>query len=731
MSLKKKNVFAALFLAGSLVRFPAAGNTVNSIPSPSLKKASTFQADGLEGLKTKIANASSGDTIQITKSFEIPSDSAGVNITSYISVDKSLTIEGSDPSITIKRAGGLSIFEFYGNGSYSASPVEITLRNITFDGGSTLVGTSPATWMNTGVHGRSILDVANKATLNVDDGVTIRNGWCSNSAATRSTNATTAAYGGAIRVDWSSSIGGGKINLRSGSLIEKCVAINDDTTSFHDGNGYGGGIGAYNYAYLNVYGGTIQNCYAARGGAVGSTYKLNTSSNTSGVINVSGGILDGNYAEEGGALLFEGKATHTVYGGTITNNHILSQTGHGYSNSRTGLRGGAIASTEENNIKLAVDNTSITMSGNDVKNGNYTYGGSAQCYGKYLSGFSTTETFKITFDSNGGNTVVPQYVQSGNSRGDSFPGEVIKPGSTFLGWFDNSAFTGEKITKETVFTKNTTLYAKWQESSPIAVTGISLDVTAKEIKVGDTFSLIPAITPQDATNKTVSYSSKDEGIATVSDKGVVKGLKAGKTTIEVKTADGSFVANCDVTVKANSYEAPSLPNPLDLEITSTSFVAKWNSVKDALSYEFDLSPSDSFDTFVEGYKSRSVTGTSLANQGLQENGVYAYRVRAVFAGGKSGNSVIVGVGLNSPKKGLGAGAIAGIVIGSVFLFILVLIAILYVLWKKKGYRYGVFAAFLVPMFRFFNKLFFKTELNDIERKEVKEEAKKEEKKKNK
>lgn len=243
--------------------------------------------------------------------------------------------------------------------------------------------------------------------------------------------------------------------------------------------------------------------------------------------------------------------------------------------------------------------------------------------------------------------------------------------------------------------------------------------------------MIPAITPQDATNKTVSYSSKDEGIATVRDKGVVKGLKAGKTTIEVKTADGSFVANCDVTVKANSYEAPSLPNPLDLEITSTSFVAKWNSVKDALSYEFDLSPSDSFDTFVEGYKSRSVTGTSLAIQGLQENGVYAYRVRAVFAGGKSGNPVIVGVGLNSPKKGLGAGAIAGIVIGSVFLFILVLIAILYVLWNKKGYRYGVFAAFLVPMFRFFNKLFFKTELNDIERKEVKEEAKKEEKKKNK
>lgn len=728
MVLKKNNVFATLLLAGCLICFPAGNIPVFSIPSSSsLKKASTFQTDSLEGLKARIADASSGDTIRITGSFEIPSTAAGTNITSYISVDKSLTIEGSDPSITIKRAGGLSIFEFYGNGSYTASPVEITLRNITFDGGSSLIGASPASWTNTGVHGRSILDVANKATLNVDDGVTIRNGWCSNSAATRSTNATTAAYGGAIRVDWISNIGGGKVNLRSGFLIEKCVAKNDDTTSFNDGNGYGGGIGAYNYAYLNVYGGTIRNWYAPRGGAVGSTYKMNTSSDTSGVINVSGGILDGNYAEEGGALLFEGKATHTVYGGTITNNHILSQTGHGYSNSRTGLRGGAIASTEEDNIKLAVDNTSITMSGNDVKNGNYIYGGGAQCYGKYPSGFLPAETMKITFDSNGGNTVVPQYVLAGSSLGDSFPAEVVKTGNSFLGWFDNAAFAGEKVTSGTVFTKNTTLYAKWQEASPIAVNGISLDVTTKEIKVGDTFPLTPAISPQDATNKTVSYFSGEEEIATVSDKGVVKGLKAGNTRISVKTADGNFEASCDVTVKENAYEAPILPNSLDLEITPTSFVAKWNSVKDAVSYEFDLSTSNDFDSFVEGYKSRSVTGTSLSITGLKENGVYAYRVRAVFEGGKSGNSVIVGVGLTSPKKGLGAGAIAGIVIGSVFLFFLLLISILYVLWKKRGYRYGVFASVLVPMFRFLNKLFFKTELNDMERKEVKEEGKKKDK----
>lgn len=83
----------------------------------------------------------------------------------------------------------------------------------------------------------------------------------------------------------------------------------------------------------------------------------------------------------------------------------------------------------------------------------------------------------------------------------------------------------------------------------IAVEKVTLDKTSAELTVGDTATLKATVTPDDATDKTVTWTSSDESVATVKD-GVVTAVKAGTATITAK-ADGK-TAECRITVKAKS-----------------------------------------------------------------------------------------------------------------------------------------------------------------------------------
>ncbi len=67
---------------------------------------------------------------------------------------------------------------------------------------------------------------------------------------------------------------------------------------------------------------------------------------------------------------------------------------------------------------------------------------------------------------------------------------------------------------------------------------ISIDKKNTSINVGDSITLNPIITPENTTNKVVTWQSSNNDIATVSTNGVVKGLKKGSVTITVKTSNG-------------------------------------------------------------------------------------------------------------------------------------------------------------------------------------------------
>lgn len=87
------------------------------------------------------------------------------------------------------------------------------------------------------------------------------------------------------------------------------------------------------------------------------------------------------------------------------------------------------------------------------------------------------------------------------------------------------------------------------ESSSVAVTGVSLDRSSLSMAVGSaSVELVATVAPSDATNRSVTWSSSNSSVATVSTTGVVAAIAPGTATITVTTVDGSMTATCIVTV---------------------------------------------------------------------------------------------------------------------------------------------------------------------------------------
>ena len=88
----------------------------------------------------------------------------------------------------------------------------------------------------------------------------------------------------------------------------------------------------------------------------------------------------------------------------------------------------------------------------------------------------------------------------------------------------------------------------------VPVTGVSLDESSITLDVGGNQTLTATVTPEDATNKKVRWSSDNEAVATVSEDGVVTAVAGGTAVITATTHDGLFTATCTVTV--NAPDAP-------------------------------------------------------------------------------------------------------------------------------------------------------------------------------
>lgn len=127
---------------------------------------------------------------------------------------------------------------------------------------------------------------------------------------------------------------------------------------------------------------------------------------------------------------------------------------------------------------------------------------------------------------------------------------------------------GGGTTTVNTLTDDWALIAGWAPKEFVAVTGVEVTPATALVAIGATQQLTANVSPLNATDLTVSWTSSDKTIATVSSKGIVKGVKIGNATITATTRDGAFVDVCEVTVgqvginESAEKAARLYPNPL-------------------------------------------------------------------------------------------------------------------------------------------------------------------------
>lgn len=203
--------------------------------------------------------------------------------------------------------------------------------------------------------------------------------------------------------------------------------------------------------------------------------------------------------------------------------------------------------------------------------------------------------YQVIFDSDGGTEVAGQNILIGSQV--KTPSETTKDGYIFKGWFlgdkefdfsvnvredivlkakwekistndviDNSSSNNTE--KKSDDQKNNDSSKKVDEqvtpnvpkSNIIGVTGISLSSNSVSLKVGETTQINATIEPSNATNKNVTWSTSDAGVATVSG-GVIRAVGAGSAVITATSGGVSVTCSVNVTkVVTYTYELIDIPS---------------------------------------------------------------------------------------------------------------------------------------------------------------------------
>ena len=141
-------------------------------------------------------------------------------------------------------------------------------------------------------------------------------------------------------------------------------------------------------------------------------------------------------------------------------------------------------------------------------------------------------------------------------------------GYRFGGWYTNPELT-QAADFSKIITDNTTFYAKWN----VPVTGVTLSKSSTEMKIDGTETLSANVSPDNASDKSVTWSSDNEAVATVDSTGLITAKAYGTAKITAKTTDGEYTAACDVTVNKKqrsnvevlmpgyAYGTTSIPSP--------------------------------------------------------------------------------------------------------------------------------------------------------------------------
>lgn len=119
------------------------------------------------------------------------------------------------------------------------------------------------------------------------------------------------------------------------------------------------------------------------------------------------------------------------------------------------------------------------------------------------------------------------------------------------------------------------------QTTTVSVSGVTLNKSSLSLKVGDTSTLTTTVKPSNATDSSVTWSSSETSVATVSSTGLVTAVAAGSATITVTTTDGGYTATCAVTVTEESSTSDGkVYDTSGNEITSGTYSVTFSTTQD-------------------------------------------------------------------------------------------------------------------------------------------------------
>ncbi len=161
------------------------------------------------------------------------------------------------------------------------------------------------------------------------------------------------------------------------------------------------------------------------------------------------------------------------------------------------------------------------------------------------------ETITITFDSRGGSKVNSITIEKGIEL--NLPSNPTYKGYNFVVWETKN---GTPIYDKALLSESMTLYAVWDKketqnstsnqennsptnnNKPIEVTKVQLNTTNKAMIVNTKDKLVATVSLDNASDKTVTWSSDNTNVITVDKNGNIKAVGLGEANITVKTANG-------------------------------------------------------------------------------------------------------------------------------------------------------------------------------------------------
>ncbi|MBQ7901245.1 MAG: Ig-like domain-containing protein, partial [Clostridia bacterium] len=344
---------------------------------------------------------------------------------------------------------------------------------------------------------------------------------------------------------------GGLVGRNQNSTISCSYAAGDVTAR------YAGGLVGRNHGRSSDVITTIENCYATgdvtastnAGGLVGLSsthngYNYPTAINNSYSLGKVSNTEDATYDASCGGLV--GYSTNAVYNSILSSYYNQTNTGLSDIDRGTPLSDSAM---KLQSSYVGWDYTNVWSIAADTNNGYPTLKGAALSESVPVTGITlncSTLTVGV-----GNSAVLTATVMPDNATN---PELSWVSSSDKIATVNNGTVVGKSVGTAliTVTTADGGFAATCEVSvtavdTTVAVTGITVDKSTMALNVGESGTLTATVTPADATNASVSWTTSNSTVAFVSN-GVVSAKAAGTAIITAATADGGFSAQCTVTV---------------------------------------------------------------------------------------------------------------------------------------------------------------------------------------